>query len=669
MHELALLLNIGVALSVALFGGLIARRMRLPTIVGYLLAGVAIGPFTPGFVGDVEAISQLAELGVIFLMFGVGLHFSFRDLWKVRDIAVPGAFGQMAISTLICFGISQLWGWTLGAGLVLGLAISIASTVVLLRGLLDNGLLDTPHGQVAVGWLVLEDLATVLILVALPTLATIGSGVDWEGIGLTLVKAGAFIGLMLFVGARLVPWVLLRIAGMQSRELFILVILVIALGTALGSAEWFGVSLALGAFVAGVVVSESPLSHQVGADVLPFREAFAVLFFVSVGMLVNPLYIVNNWGHVLVLTGVIVIGKAMIAALLGFVLPHPVRTALVVAAGLSQIGEFSFILGQAGLSLGLLNADQYSLLLTGALFSITVNPFMFRLINPVERWLRRSAAVWQRLNRHGPTLLAHAPELTRHVVVVGYGRVGRHIVEVLGLIGMPRLVVEVDPSRAEELRRQNVPTLFGDVANSELLNHAHLPNARALVVTLPDEAATEVVVAAARKTAPALPIVARAATRSGVLRLASLGAQDVIHPELEGGLEVIRHTLLRLGYPPREVQHYADLVRKEQYDVAVNTSEEHRVLSQLIEAARNIEITWLRLPEGHALVGRTLEEANIRARTGASVVAIVRGETLIPNPKSQTVFTPDDRVGLIGDARQIETAVNELAVSQNQVTI
>jgi monovalent cation:H+ antiporter-2, CPA2 family len=382
MHEITLLINITVALVVAFVGGLLARRLGLPTIVGYLLAGIAIGPFTPGFVGDTAMISQLAELGVIFLMFGVGLHFSLNDLWKVRAIAIPGALSQMVFATLLGLGISRLWGWTPSAGLVLGMAISIASTVVLLRGLMDNGLLNTAHGQAAVGWLVLEDLATVLILVLMPTLANISSGLDWAGLGLTLLKAAAFVVLVLFAGKRLIPWVLMRIAHTRSRELFILAILAIALGIAIGAAEIFGVSLALGAFVAGVVISESPLSHQVGADVFPFREAFAILFFVSIGMLVNPAYILANVGPILILTTLIVLGKPLITLLMGFIFPWPARTALVVAAGLSQIGEFSFILGQAGVALGLLDREQYSMILAGALFSIMLNPVMFRLIPP-----------------------------------------------------------------------------------------------------------------------------------------------------------------------------------------------------------------------------------------------------------------------------------------------
>lgn len=660
MHDLPLLLNIAVALTVAFGGGLLARRIGLPTIVGYLLAGVAIGPFTPGFVGDIETIRQLAELGVIFLMFGVGLHFSIRDLWKARAIAVPGALGQMTIATLLGLGLTSLWGWSLPSGLVLGLAISVASTVVLLRGLMDNGLLETQAGRVAIGWLVLEDLATVVILVALPVLAPATDGAIWETIGLTFLKAGVFVGLMLFIGARIVPWLLNRIIHTRSRELFILAVLVAALGTAVGSAELFGVSLALGAFLAGVVVSESPLSHQVGADVLPFREAFAVLFFVSVGMLVNPAYLLANAGHVLGLTALIVFGKAVCAALLGFLFPQPARTALVVAAGLSQIGEFSFIVGQAGLGLGLLDQDQYSLILAGALFSITLNPLMFRLVNPVERWLKRFPRLWQALDRQGHAPAPVSQALAGHVVVVGYGRVGRHIVDVLGHLNVPRLIIESDAGRLEALREQGAPTLFGDAANSELLTHAQLEHARALVATLPDEAATGLIVAAARQLSPTLPIIARATTEAGVRHLAELGAQDVIHPELEGGLEIVRHTLLRLGFPLREVQRYADVVRRhEHYDLPINSDEEHSILHQLMHAAQSLEINWFELRAGHPLIGQTLATANLRARTGASVVALWRQGQMTPNPKSQTLFQADDRVGLIGDEAQI-TAAEEL---------
>ena len=665
MHEITLLINIAVALVVAFIGGVIARRIGLPTIVGYLIAGIIIGPFTPGFVGDTEMISQLAELGVIFLMFGVGLHFSLKDLWQVRSIAIPGAIGQMTLATLLGFGISHFWGWTPAAGIVLGFAISIASTVVLLRGLMDNGYLNTSHGQAAVGWLVLEDIATVLILVFLPTLSNLSGGIDWSNLGLTVLKAVAFVLVSLFAGTRLIPWILLRIAHTRSRELFILAVLAIALGIAIGAAEIFGISLALGAFVAGVVVSESPLSHQVGADILPFRESFAVLFFVSIGMLVNPFYLYENLGYVLVLTALIVLAKPLTTLLMGFVFPWPARTTLVVAAGLSQIGEFSFIVGQAGIALGLLDQSQYSLILAGALLSITINPLMFRLIEPMERGFEKSPWLWKLLNRQGPPLPQITESMEGHVVIVGYGRVGRHIVSLLEQIGIPHLVVENDAERNEELSRKNTPILYGDAANSEVLTHAGLTHARALVVAGPDEDASALVVTTARDIAPELPIIARATSEEGTRRLTELGAQDVIHPELEGGLEIVRHTLLQLGFPLPEIYRYTDAVRRDHYDTHINTDEEHRLLHELLDAAGSIEVKWFRIPEGNPLIGQTVADANLRARTGASIVAILRQGELVANPKSMTMFEAGDRIGLIGDNEEVEEVERLLLVSND----
>jgi CPA2 family monovalent cation:H+ antiporter-2 len=666
MHEITLLINIAVALVVAFIGGLLARRIGLPTIVGYMLAGIVIGPFTPGFVGNIETISQLAELGVIFLMFGVGLHFSLKDLWRVRSIAIPGALGRMVITTLMGLGLSQLWGWTPASGLVLGLAVSIASTVVLLRGLTDNGLLNTPPGQAAIGWVIVEDLATVLILVLMPSLVNTSNGFDWGQLGITLLKAAGFVILALFAGTRFIPWLLMRIAHTRSRELFILAILAITLGIALGAAELFGVSLALGAFVAGVVVSESPLSHQVGADVLPFRDAFAVLFFVSIGMLVNPGYLVTNIGSILALTALIVLGKALVTLLMGAVLPWSALTTLVLSAGLSQIGEFSFILGQEGLSLGLLERDQYSLILAGALLSIMLNTPMFKLIQPMERWLHRFPVAWRLLNRHFPLPVHEEGRFKDHVVIVGYGRVGRHIVSLLQELGIPHLVVEADAQRVEELNQRGISTLFGDAANSEVLTHSGLRRARALVVAAPDEASSELVVATARDLAPELAIIARASTEDGIDRLAKLGAQEIVHPELEGGLEIVRYTLLQLGFPLQEIYRYTDAVRRDHYDLSINTDEEHRLLQGLLDAANSIEIRWFRLHPESPLIGQTLAAVNLRSRTGASVVALLRDRQLIANPKSMTVFQPDDRVGLIGDKEEIEAVEKLLSESKSE---
>lgn len=656
MHDVPLLINITLALVAAFFGGILARRIGLPTIVGYLLAGIVIGPFTPGFVGDVDTIQQLAELGVIFLMFGVGLHFSLSQLWRVRKIAIPGALIQTVLATLVGIGLTRLWGWNLLAGIVLGLSISVASTVVLLRGLMDNKLLNTSHGQAAVGWLVMEDILSVLILVFMPALSSSSAGFDWGNLAITLLKAAAFVVIMFFIGTRFIPWLLERVAHMHSRELFILVVLVITLGTAMGAAELFGVSLALGAFVAGAIISQSHLSHQVGADVFSFREAFSVLFFVSVGMLVNPFFLWQNLGQVAALSALVIIGKLIIVLLMALVFPQPLRTFVIVAVGLSQVGEFSFILGQGGLSLNLLTSNQYSLILAASLISITVNPFMFRLIEPLEKLLGRLPGYRTKSKRQIQLTEPKEELLKDHVVIVGYDRVGKHMVDVLTSLNVPLLVIEEDVDRIAELGDRNIPALFGDASNSEVITHADLEKARVLVSTVPDETATSLIVTKARDLAPELTIVARSATREGVGELARLGANYIVQPELEGGLELVHHTLIELGFPLREVHEYAQAVRRDHYNIEVTTGDEHRSLDDLLTAFEGIEITWLKLHEESPLVGKTLAEAGIRAFSGASVVALIRNEQLFPNPKSVTVFEVGDRLGIIGEKEQIETA-------------
>lgn len=659
MHQdFSLIATITMGLITAFIGGYAARKLGLPSLVGYLLAGLAIGPFTPGFVGDAHDAHQLAEMGVIFMMFGVGLHFSLKDLWDVRRIAIPGALLQMTFATLLGLALSQVWGWSFSAGLVLGLAISIASTVVLLRGLSDNGLLNTAHGKVAVGWLILEDLATVGILVLLPALVS-GAENPLQSIGLALLKTGVFVGVVLFAGTRFMPWLLTRIAYTRSRELFILAVVALALGTAFAAYELFGVSLALGAFLAGVVVGESDISHQVGAEVVPFRDIFTVLFFVSVGMLVNPAVIVANAGQIFALTGLIVVGKTLITLLMGVILPAPGRTIIVVAAGLSQIGEFSFIVGQSGVALGLLTQDQYGLILAGALLSIVINPLMFRAIPYMEAILQKIPFLWRQMDTGAPVPLdgtSDGESTAGHVVIVGYGRVGKHIGRVLKQLGLPYLVIELDAAYATELQKEGIQTLFGDAANSEILTHSGLAHARALVVTVPNETTVEIVVASAHQIAPQLPIIARAGTESGVQRLIALGAQDVIHPELEGGLEIVRHSLLTLGYPMGQIQPYVDAVRRDAYEGVSPTGKGYPVLDQLLNAVRSVEIAWQAVGENSPLIGKSLAEANLRSSVGASVIALIRDREVIPNPKSDMKFYQGDLLGLIGSIPELSAA-------------
>ena len=652
----ALFTSFTIALVAAFIGGYVARKLKLPTMVGYLLAGMAIGPFTPGFVGDVADIGQLAEMGVVFMMFGVGLHFSLKDLWQVRQVAIPGAILQIAIATGLGLLLTLSWGWSMSAGLVMGMAISVASTVVLLRGLMDHGLLNTSHGQVAVGWLVFEDIATVIILVLLPAFFGSEGGNIWASAGLALLKTAIFVALMLLIGIRFMPWLLTRIAHTRSRELFILAVVALALGTALGAAEMFGVSLAIGAFLAGVVINESDVSHQVGAEVLPFREVFTVIFFVSVGMLVNPVSLVANAWQVISLTLLIVLGKAIVTFVIGTFLPAPLKTFVVVAAGLSQIGEFSFLVGQSALALGVLTQDQYGLILAGALISIVLNPFLFDLIPKTEALLLRLPLLRRIYARHEAVPEPVQQDFTGHVVVVGYGRVGEHIVELLKHLDVPYLVVEQDAARASEFQKQGVPTLFGDAANSEIMTHVDLERARALVVTIPDEVAAEAIVVAARDLAPDLPIIARSATDTGTRRLTQQGAQAVINPALEGGLEVVRHALLALRYPMVQVQQYVDTVRHELYDSTSVLASDARILNQLVNSVRDMEIAWRQVSEGSPLIGHTIAETNLRAHTGASIVALVREKKLMANPKSDTPFHLHDVIALIGEAEQIAAA-------------
>jgi monovalent cation:H+ antiporter-2, CPA2 family len=654
VHELPLLVNIAMALAYALAGGLLSRRLGLPTIVGYLAAGVALGPLSLGYQADERAIQQFAEFGVILLMFGVGLHYSFEDLWKVRRVAIPGAFFQMLIVSVLGYLVARGWGYSTGAAWVFGIAISISSTVVLMRALMDRGWLEGRHGKIAIGWLVLEDLLTVGILVLLPVIASRESGPVWQTAGLAVGKALLFLFLMLVVGDRIVPAVLARIVNTRSRELAVLVALTVAVGTALASAHFFEVSLALGAFVAGIVVGESEFSHQIGADLLPFREAFAVMFFVSVGMLVNPSDIMARWDQVLIAILLIVVVKGLISGALAALTRCSGRTALILAAGRGQIGEFSFIVGQSGFALGLIDSSQYSVILAGAIGSITLNPLVMRLIAPAERALKRNPALWKLIDRPIDTERPSDEVLTNHVVIVGCGRVGRHIAEALGRLGITRIVIEADPERVAKLQQLGVPVMYGDASNSEIIAHSGLERARALVITLPDDSSALAVATAARLTSRKLQIIGRASTWEGARRLRAAGVDHVVRPELEGGVEIVRRTLLDLELPVREVQRYTELIRHDGLDESERPSaEQARVLDDLISAARHVEIVWLDIGAKSALDGISLAESGIRERAGVTVVAISRGADLIPNPGPAEQLHANDRIAVIGTPPQV----------------
>lgn len=574
-HDTSLISTIVGGLVLAFIFGAIANRFRLPPLVGYLVAGMLVGPHTPGFVADQELAPQLAELGVILLMFGVGLHFALKDLLSVRLIAVPGAIGQIAIASLLGWGLGSSMGWSTGGSLIFGIALSVASTVVLLKALQERRLIDSERGKIAVGWLIVEDLAMVLVLVLIPAAASVAGGgasaysdplaavasrmvgVDL-GVGgivaATLIKVAIFVALMLVVGRRLIPAILHRIAHTGSRELFRLGVLAIALGVAFGAAELFGASLALGAFFAGMVLSESELSHRAAQESLPLRDAFSVLFFVSVGMLFDPNILINEPLVLLATLVIILVGKTLAAFAIVLVFRRPVRTALTISASLAQIGEFSFILAEMGVGLGLLPQEGRDLILAGALISIILNPVMFNLTDRLHPWLESrlrsriepapaaEAMSPTPIEAEAPAVasrdeaddeLAEPTTLGGHRVVVGYGRVGRVIADDLVPRGLPLLVIEDAEDRVHQLREQRIETVVGNAADGRVLALAGLERAKALMVAIPDGFEAGQVIEQARRINPGLFIVARAHSDEEVEHLLRHGASKVIMGERE----------------------------------------------------------------------------------------------------------------------------------------
>jgi CPA2 family monovalent cation:H+ antiporter-2 len=577
MHETGLVATVAFALGSALLLGFAAKRLGLSPILGYLLAGIAVGPRTPGFVADYALASQLAEIGVVLLMFGVGLHFSAADLLRVRGIAVPGALVQSAVAAALGLLVAHLAGWSLGAGVVLGVALSVASTVVLVRGLADQRLLESPHGHAAIGWLIVEDLFTVLVLVILPALAGplggtgggAGAGV-WGALGLAVGKVAALALLVLVVGSRVIPWLLVRVARLESRELFTLAVLAVALGIAYGSAVVFDVSMALGAFLAGMVVAQSDLSHRAAADALPLRDAFAVLFFVSVGMLFDPALLLEAPWLVLATLAIVLVAKPLTALGVVLALGHPVRTAVTAAVGLAQIGEFSFILAALGRSLGLFPAEGQSLVLAVALISIALNPFLFRLAGPMEAALRRWPWLARRRARARvgalpPAAAAHA--LEGHAILCGHGRVGVVLADVLKERGWRYVVIDQRRETVERIAREGVLALNGDAANPILLDHAGLAGARMLLVALPDPVATALLVAHAAKARPDLPIVVRVEGDAERRALLGLGRVEAVVGTQEAAFQMVRHLVAGFGLGPLEGEATVlDLRRRHGYD-------------------------------------------------------------------------------------------------------
>lgn len=560
-HNVPLISTIAMGFGLALVFGFIAERLKVPALLGYLVAGILIGPATPGFVADMAIAAQLSEIGVILLMFGVGLHFSLDDLMSVKWVAIPGAVVQMTVATLLGMGVASLWGWSLGESLVLGISLSCASTVVLLKALESRGILISMDGRIAVGWLVMEDLVIVLVLVLMPSLAEVIKGAPgqdfsaiWFVIGETLLQVAAFIAIMLFAGRRIIPWVMWQISRTGSRELFTLSVVAAALGIAFGAAKLFGVSFALGAFFAGMVMRESEFSQRAAEESLPLRDAFAVLFFVGVGMMFDPTVIWNEPFHLLAVVLIIMIGKSIAAFILVTLLRYTLTTALTVSASLAQIGELSFILVGLGISLGMLPQEGQSLVLSGAIISIALNPLMFKLVDPFRDWLLKKSA-WARHLEHRTVPFSQLPETTEtaylsgQVVLVGFGTVGKKMSQILRAQSIPFVVIDQHRDVVEDLRDQGMAAVSGDAIEPAVLIQAHITNAAILVITTPDPVNVSRMIETAKTLNPEVEIVLNANSEEEARLFEEAGYGKVFVAERELGVNMSRHVIERFVTP------------------------------------------------------------------------------------------------------------------------
>ncbi len=567
-HDIDLIILLAVGFGLALVFGYIAARIRLPPLIGYLIAGIILSPNTPGIVADMHLANQLAELGVMFLMFGVGMHFSLSDLMQVRRIALPGAILQIAVATLLGIGISMMWGWSFGSALVFGLSLSCASTVVLLKALGDRGLLNSVNGKIAVGWLLVEDLVMVLVLVLLPATAVLLGGTPiagsdptaniWITLAITLLKVAGFIAFMLIIGKRLVPFIMQIVARLGSRELFTLTVVAAAVSIAFGAYKVFGVSMALGAFFAGMVVKESDFSHRAEEETLPLREIFSILFFVSVGMLFDPRILLEQPLHVLAVVGIIMIGKTIAAMALVLFFRYPINTALSVGASLAQIGEFSFILATLGVSLHLLSLEGQNLILAGALISITLNSFVFSAIEPIQNWIRERSHLARLLERSGDPLSMLPDEVSQEylrdqVVIVGHGEVGRRITRTLMQDGIKVVIAEENREIVENLREKGIAAVSGHATEAGVLIQAHIQHARLLVLSPMDILDIHKIVDIAKTLNPQIQVLVCAESKeeAEVIRREAIG--EVYFAKEEMAKNMTNHILNQI-----QIAHHQD---------------------------------------------------------------------------------------------------------------
>jgi len=632
----------------AFFSGLLMQRLGQPLILGYILTGIAFGPYTGGFaLTSVHEIELLAEIGVALLLFALGLEFSLKDLKPVKKIALIGTPIQIILTIGMGYGIGQLMGWDAKSSLWLGALVSLSSTMVLLKTLMNQGWLGTLSSKVMVGMLIVQDLAVVPLIVLLPMLNDPSLG--WISLELAILKTVVFLAGMILFGTRLLPLIMRYIAHLGSRELFLLAITAIGLGV--GYLTYLvGLSFAFGAFVAGMVLSESDYGHQALSDIIPVRDLFGLLFFASVGMLLNPGFLLDHWKQVLMLVLIVSLGKGIIFALLARIFKYGNVVPLAVGLGLFQVGEFSFVLAQVGVSTNSISHEVYSLVLTTAIITMFLTPI-------ISGQTAHLYALSKRWFQHEPLDTINYPKsgLRNHVIIVGGGRVGFRIAQVLKRLSVPMLIIELDQLRVERAKHADIPVIYGNASHEVVLEAAETPSARLLIITSPEVVIAQAIVENARKVNSEIQVVARAPGVEFLEEFKKLNISEVVIPEFEAGLEMARKALVHLHIPAAKIQHYTESLRQDLFASLFSENEEDEILEQLQWAEHQFDMQWMMIKPGSVLVGKTIGESEIRTITASSVVGVIRDDVLEPNPDANFRFQANDRAAIIGTDSSRET--------------
>lgn len=637
--------DIVILVVAALIGALIAQRIKQPLVLGYIFAGIIVGPYTGGVtVGDIHEIELLAEIGVALLLFALGLEFSINELKPVRKIALIGTPVQIILTIVVGFYLGKYLGWSSANALWLGALISLSSTMVTLKTLMSRGLIGTLSSRVMIGMLIVQDLAVIPMMIILPQLSNPEAGLPL--LAIAVIKSVIFLVLMLYLGRKLLPWLLAHVARWNSRELFILSITAIGLG--IGYATYlFGLSFAFGAFVAGMVLSESDYGHQALSDIIPLRDIFGLLFFTSVGMLLDPHFLFQNWGKIITLVLVIAVFKGSIFSVLAMLFGYINIVPIAVGLGLFQVGEFAFVLARVGLETGSIDQNTYSLVLAISVLSMVLTPFASAMAPRIYKLKKR-------LFKYEPLQTENVPHhgLNDHVVIAGGGRVGQHIAQVLTKLDLPFVIIELNYQRMIECKTAKYPVIYGDMSQETVLDASKIEAARLLLITTPSVITSQTIVKQAHRIKPELHIIARAEGVDQSRALYESGVYMAVLPEMEAGLEIARQALIHLEIPVAVIQEYTDAVRQNLYAPIYQANQDHQLLTKLDNIKNMLEISWVTLTHGSPLISKSIKDAEIRTKTGSSIVGIIHDKEFYSNPKADYSFQEGDLVAVVGNQQE-----------------